>query len=272
MPPETPDETGPDPVLDPETAAAVRRLLAEARHDEPAPPAVVARLDATLAGLRAERAAPPAPSAPTPPGLPPRPSGDVPVDLAAHRRRRRGTLLLAAAAAVVAVGVGGVGVPQLGGSGDSSVSSDADSSPESQGDSGAGQAPQQPAPDANAEEEPSTAPDPAVPERTSEARIVVAADALATYEGSLLAGDGRTLSSGSLDEDLAALLAAVAADPTPATPTSCGAGPADGAVGVVSELDGENVVVEVTPTAGGADVRVLGCDGEPRQEEQYGAR
>ena len=34
---------------------AVRRLLADARHDEPTPPEVVARLDATLASLAAER-------------------------------------------------------------------------------------------------------------------------------------------------------------------------------------------------------------------------
>lgn len=275
MPPETPDEAGADPVLDPATAAAVRRLLAEARHDEPTPPAVVARLDATLADLRAERAAPPAPPAagsPAPSGLPPRPSGGVPVDLAAHRRRRRGTLLLAAAAAVVAVGVGGVVVPQLGGQGDSSVSSDADSSPESQGDAGAGQAPQQPAPDGNAEEEPSTAPSPAVPDGNAEDRIVAAADQLAPYEGLLLTGAGRTLRTVSFDDDLAALLGSVAAAPEPAALTRCDVAPADGALGVVATFDGESVVVEVTPAAGGAGVRVLGCDGEPLLREQYGAR
>lgn len=266
MPPETPDETGPDPVLDPATAAAVRRLLAEARHDEPVPPAVAARLDATLAGLRAER--PSAAPSPMPP-LAPRPGGDdAPIDLAARRRRRRGSVLLAAAAAVVVVGVGGVVVPQLGGSGDDATSFD--SGGESESDSGAGSAPQ-PAPDGNAEEEPSDEGSPLLPAQTPEDRIVDAAAALATYEGLLLAADGRGLSSSSFDADLAALLTSVAAGPEPASPTACDVEPADGAVGVVTELDGENVVVEVTPTTGGADVRVLGCDGEPRQERQYGA-
>ena len=37
---------------------AVRRLLAEARHDEPVPPAVAARLDAVLAELTADRRGP----------------------------------------------------------------------------------------------------------------------------------------------------------------------------------------------------------------------
>ncbi|MDR6174261.1 hypothetical protein QE364_000758 [Nocardioides zeae] len=268
MPPETPDtpdETGPDPVLDPATAAAVRRLLAEARHDEPVPPAVAARLDATLAGLRAERGGSTAPVAP--PALPPRPGGDAPIDLAAQRRRRRGSLLLAAAAAVVVVGVGGVVVPRLGGSGDDVTSFD--SGGQSEGDPGTGQLPQQPSPEGNPEEEGPDAS--ALPPPTAEDRIVAAAGGLAAYDGTLLDGDGRTLSSSSLDDDLAALLGRVAADPEPAVPTGCGADPADGAVGVVSELDGENVVVEVTPTPGGAAVRVLGCDGEPRQEEQYGA-
>ena len=43
-----------DPALPPEQEA-VRGLLAEARHDGPTPPEVVARLDETLASLRAER-------------------------------------------------------------------------------------------------------------------------------------------------------------------------------------------------------------------------
>jgi len=74
---------------------AVRRLLAEARHDEPVPPAVAARLDAVLAELTAERRET-------------RTTAPV-VDLAARRRRGAGVGLLAAAAVVVA----GVGIGQV---------------------------------------------------------------------------------------------------------------------------------------------------------------
>ncbi len=66
----------------------VRRLLAEARHDEPIPAEVAERLDLVIAGLADE----------------PRRSAAV-VRLAERRRRAAG--LLVAAAAVVAVGVGG---------------------------------------------------------------------------------------------------------------------------------------------------------------------
>lgn len=76
---------------------AVRRLLADARHDAPVPADVAARLDATLAGLVAERSAP-APST--------SPAGAEVVDLAARRRRRRLGAFVAAAAAVVVAGVG----------------------------------------------------------------------------------------------------------------------------------------------------------------------
>jgi hypothetical protein len=75
-----------DPELTP-VEAEVRRLLVEARHDEPMPDEVVARLDRVLDGLASEPAR----------------SGAV-VHLAA--RRRRVAQLLVAAAAVVAVGVG----------------------------------------------------------------------------------------------------------------------------------------------------------------------
>lgn len=67
--------------------AEVRRLLADARHDEPMPDAVVARLDRVLAGLAEE------------------PAREAPVTQLATRRRRATGLLLAAAA-VVAIGVG----------------------------------------------------------------------------------------------------------------------------------------------------------------------
>ena len=90
--------------LDPAQDERIRRLLADARHTEPMPEAVVARLDRVLAGLsddrteRAERAD----------------HAEV-VDLMARRRRTVGQLLVAAAA-VVAVGFGITQVlPDLGG-------------------------------------------------------------------------------------------------------------------------------------------------------------
>jgi hypothetical protein len=72
----------------------VRRLLAEARHDEPIPTDVAARLDRVLAGLSQERTEVPA-------------EARV-IHLVAHRRRRAAGLLVAAAAIVV----GGVAVAQ----------------------------------------------------------------------------------------------------------------------------------------------------------------
>lgn len=79
-------EPRPEPRLDPEQDEYVRRLLADARHDEPMPADVVDRLDDVLAGL----------------------TGPAPVvrDLAAERRRRTVVRLLGAAAAVVVVGIG----------------------------------------------------------------------------------------------------------------------------------------------------------------------
>ena len=67
--------------------AEVRRLLADARHDEPMPDEVAQRLNRVLAGLAEE------------------PAREAPV---AHlaTRRRRATGLLLAAAAVVAIGIG----------------------------------------------------------------------------------------------------------------------------------------------------------------------
>ena len=93
--------------LDPAQDERIRRLLADARHTEPMPEAVVARLDRVLAGLsddrteRAERAD----------------RAEV-VDLMARRRRTVGQLLVAAAA-VVAVGFGITQVlPDMGGRSD----------------------------------------------------------------------------------------------------------------------------------------------------------
>jgi hypothetical protein len=80
-----------DPDVTPEQETRLRRLLAQARHGEPVPDDVAARLDRVLEQLQAD-------------GLDPDGDRSV-VDLAA-RRRRRVTTLLVAAAAVVVVGVG----------------------------------------------------------------------------------------------------------------------------------------------------------------------
>jgi hypothetical protein len=82
--------------LTPAQESTVRRLLSEARHDQPLPTEVADRLDRVLADLPLS-----APSAPV-------------IDLAARRRRRNAGKLLVAAAAVI---LGGVGVGEvLGGS------------------------------------------------------------------------------------------------------------------------------------------------------------
>lgn len=70
--------------------ARIRALLAGAKHDEPMPDAVVARLDRVLAGLAEEPVERPLPA--------------TVVSLA--ERRRRATRMLVAAAAVVVLGVG----------------------------------------------------------------------------------------------------------------------------------------------------------------------
>lgn len=79
-----------DPELTP-AEEQVRRLLADARHTEPVPDDVAARLDGALADLRAEPA--------------PRRTRSV-IDLATARRRHNARTWLVAAAAAVAIGVG----------------------------------------------------------------------------------------------------------------------------------------------------------------------
>lgn len=96
------------PDLTPEQEA-VRRLLADARHEGPAPAQVVARLDDALAALvsarghgplTADEAEEPATRAPV-------------VELGARRRRMVGTGLLAAAAVVVAGVALGQALPRM---------------------------------------------------------------------------------------------------------------------------------------------------------------
>lgn len=132
-----------EPEATPQQQEAVRRLLAGARHDEPVPADVVARLDGVLAQLAGEgpRAVDPAP---------PAPHGAEVVDLAA-RRRRRVTGLLGAAAAVVVLGVGVSQVVDTTSGGDADSSSPARSSAadeEAAADSGAGAAEEAPVPSA----------------------------------------------------------------------------------------------------------------------------
>jgi hypothetical protein len=83
-------DAGSLPELTPEQESEVRRLLAEARHEEPIPIDVADRLDTVLAGLSRDE-----------PGS----AGVAPViDLAARRRRRNAAALLAGAAAVIVAG------------------------------------------------------------------------------------------------------------------------------------------------------------------------
>lgn len=106
-----------DPGLTTEQEAQVRRLLVDARHTEPAPDAVVARLDRVLADLAGE------------------PSREATVVRLADRRRRAATMLVAAAASVAAVvGIGAVlSDTGLGGAADmptSGAAEDAGAAPE----------------------------------------------------------------------------------------------------------------------------------------------
>ncbi|WP_210503238.1 hypothetical protein [Nocardioides xinjiangensis] len=114
---------------------AVRRLLADARHDGPPPPEVVARLERTLETLVAERGSTPdaAPDAPSHAPAHDRPHDTPPrvVDLGSRRRRLASAGVLAAAAVVVAgIAVGQI-LPQDGGddagAGSSATSADSTS-------------------------------------------------------------------------------------------------------------------------------------------------
>jgi len=101
----------------------VRRLLSDARHDEPMPDDVAARLDEVLAGLRVDRPH---------------------VDLAARQRRRHVRNWVLAAAAVVVVGVGAnqVDWPGLSPSGEDSGSAADSRSLEAGGDAADSEVPE----------------------------------------------------------------------------------------------------------------------------------
>ncbi|WP_107772949.1 hypothetical protein [Nocardioides sediminis] len=125
-----PADQAPDrPVLPPAEEAAVRARLAEARHTDPVPADVVARLDAVLADLAAERrqtsTEPVAPVVPLP-----------------SRRRRALASGLVAAAAVVVLGVALPQVLDSGGSDESTSAGDAavQTRPDAGSDAGGGSA------------------------------------------------------------------------------------------------------------------------------------
>jgi hypothetical protein len=134
------DETGTTrPVPDED---AVRRLLADARHTEPMPADVAARMDDVLADLAQSAPVgtdtPDAGPDPAPSSLPIHP---VVSSLAAQRRRRAAGMLVAAAAIVV----GGVVVAQhLPAPGGSSSASTAGDRAESSGDTAGGTSSSQP--------------------------------------------------------------------------------------------------------------------------------
>jgi hypothetical protein len=105
-------DIGPLPELTPEQESEVRRLLAEARHDEPVPADVAARLDDVLADLTREA-----------PARLDEPVAPV-IDLTARRRRRNAAALLAGAAAVIVAGFAiGQGIDMSGDSADDNSAS-----------------------------------------------------------------------------------------------------------------------------------------------------
>ncbi len=137
------DETGtirPDPDDD-----AVRRLLADARHTEPMPADVAARLDDVLADLAQGKAAD---TDDLSPASPPTPVHPVVASLAVQRRRRAAGMLVAAAAIVVGGVVVAQHLPTSGGS--SSEASAGDRAQSSVGDTAGGTTPKPVRPQAGA--------------------------------------------------------------------------------------------------------------------------
>lgn len=121
----------------------VRRLLAAARHTDPTPPGVVARLDAVLDDLDGE------------------PVHTAPVDALARRRRRAASLLVAAAAVVaIGIGVNQVITPEpqaetsAGNAGLDSGAAGSEAQPESQPKAQSGEAPPESSEDAPLDEAP----------------------------------------------------------------------------------------------------------------------
>lgn len=121
-----------DPSLTPQQEQAVRRALADARPTGPPPPEVVARLDAALAELTADRR--------PDEGVARTTTADV-VPLGTRRRRWVGTALVAAAAVVaVGVGIGPLVDGWRGAGGDADLATTADDSGEHADSDGEGSA------------------------------------------------------------------------------------------------------------------------------------
>ena len=131
--------TADDPALSPAEEAAVRARLAEARHTDPVPDHVVARLDGVLADLTAERTAEPS-AVPSADRREPDDAPVAPVVPLASRRRRAISTGLVAAAAVVALGVALPQVLDSTGGSDSASSGSAADSGGSVAEAGPGQA------------------------------------------------------------------------------------------------------------------------------------
>jgi hypothetical protein len=127
----------PDPDESPQIEE-VRRLLAQARHTEPMPDDVVARVDDVLAGLREQ----PSTTGSTTPSTTSIPERDgLVVSLAAHRRRRAAGLLVAAAVIVVGGVVVAQNLPQSSSSSASEAGPGADNAESSLGNTGNGKSP-----------------------------------------------------------------------------------------------------------------------------------
>lgn len=146
---------------------AVRRLLADARHDQPIPPQVSDRMDQVIADLAAERSSP---------------------DNVVTLRRRWLPALLLAAAAVVAIGFGVSQMIPTSSDQDAATSAESNSAPESDQDGAVGDSPKRGA-----------APDKGAPESLVDelASSVAALPALEEFDKQSLSGlrDGPELVS-----------------------------------------------------------------------------
>jgi hypothetical protein len=243
--------------LTPAQDAAVRRALAEAGGPEPMPEEVVARLDAVITSLAADRPATPEISHPEDHRI-------LPLDPFARHRRVRARYLLAAAAVVVAGAVGAGIVTDRGGSDDAMTAADqmSDDDParsDAGGDSGLAESP------ASGDDKavvPSTAGQEAAPSQPSslpvEPRRIVTDEPL------------REVRADSLREDLVALQHITLPHPAAAeydgatltAPKDFMCEPADFGLGylVGVEYDGKPAVVAFRDTVGQTqEAEVLAC-------------
>lgn len=223
-----------DDELTPAEAERVRRLLAEARHTEPMPDDVAARLDRVIAGLAVDPE-----SRATHDGAP------APVVRLDERRRRAGRLLLAAAAVVV----GGVAVGQLvGDTGDEGeASSPAAETADDQG---------LPAPDRDSAGSGATfdGTDEEMPGAVSTTRRSISRQPPAVVRSPRFAGDARALAPGSATRSKGDALV-TQSDDERAAATPCPPGAWGGGRYVRVVLDGESGWLVYRPPRG--DTRVV---------------